>query len=99
NYLLYQKQGVAAGHGPGKAAYFWGMALTSWFAWQASSHVGIALASACPDSWGLALAGTLALIPIMVSAISNRATLAAVPVAGIESLVPDDLPYGLAIPL
>ncbi|RAQ90263.1 branched-chain amino acid ABC transporter permease [Burkholderia pseudomallei] len=98
-YLLFQKQGFAAGHVPGKEAYFWGMALTSWFAWQASSLVGIALASAFPDSWGLALAGTLALIPIMVSAISNRSTLAAVAVAGIVSLVAFDLPYRLALPL
>ncbi len=45
-YLLFQKQGFAAGHVPGKEAYFWGMALTSWFAWQASSLVGIARARA-----------------------------------------------------
>ncbi|CAJ5859109.1 AzlC family protein [Burkholderia pseudomallei] len=35
----------------------------------------------------------------MVSAISNRSTLAAVAVAGIVSLVAFDLPYRLALPL
>ncbi|SMG01676.1 AzlC family ABC transporter permease [Burkholderia singularis] len=98
-YLLFQKQGFATGQVPGKEAYFWGMALASWLSWQVSSLAGIALANIFPDSWGLALAGTLALIPIMVSAIANRSTLAAVSVAGIVSLVAFELPYRLALPL
>ncbi|NTX32420.1 AzlC family ABC transporter permease [Burkholderia pyrrocinia] len=98
-YLLFQKQGFANGHVPGKEAYFWGMALASWVSWQVSSLAGILLASFFPASWGLELAGTLALIPIMVSAVANRSTLAAVAVAGIVSLVAFDLPYRLALPL
>lgn len=86
-YLLFIRQGFANGHVPGKEAYFWGMALVSWLSWQASSLAGIALASVVPDQWGLGLAGTLALIPIMVSAVANRSTLAAVAVAGIVALL------------
>ncbi|WP_205193281.1 AzlC family ABC transporter permease, partial [Burkholderia sp. LMG 13014] len=71
-YLLFQKQGFANGYVPGKEAYFWGMALASWASWQVSSLAGILLASFFPASWGLELAGTLALIPIMVSAVANR---------------------------
>ena len=75
------------------------MAVSSWLSWQVSSIIGILLASLFPDNWGLSLAGTLALIPVMVSAISSRSTLAAVSVAGIVALVAFDLPYRLALPL
>ena len=68
-----------------------------WF--QIHKWIGILLASLFPDNWGLSLAGTLALIPIMVSAIATRSTLAAVGVAGIVSLLAFDLPYRLALPL
>jgi predicted branched-subunit amino acid permease len=98
-YLLFQKKGFATGRVPGKEAYFWAMAATSWLAWQVSSIIGILLASLFPDSWGLSLAGTLALVPIMVSAIASRSTLAAVSVAGVVALVGFDLPYRLALPL
>ncbi|KAF1027396.1 MAG: hypothetical protein GAK40_01081 [Burkholderia plantarii] len=45
------------------------------------------------------LRGTLALIPIMVSAVANRSTLAAVVVAGCVALIAIELPYRLALPL
>ncbi|MBU9179522.1 AzlC family ABC transporter permease [Burkholderia gladioli] len=98
-YLLFIRQGFANGHVPGKEAYFWGMAIVSWLSWQASSLAGIALASVVPDQWGLGLAGTLALIPIMVSAVANRSTLVAVVVAGIVALLAIELPYRLGLPL
>ncbi|ALP64261.1 MULTISPECIES: AzlC family ABC transporter permease [Paraburkholderia] len=98
-YLLFQKKAFQPGYVPGKEAYFWGMAVSSWLSWQVSSIIGILLASLFPDNWGLSLAGTLALIPVMVSAISSRSTLAAVSVAGIVALVAFDLPYRLALPL
>jgi predicted branched-subunit amino acid permease len=98
-YLLFQKKSFQPGYVLGKEAYFWGMAVASWLSWQVSSIIGILLASLIPDKWGLALAGTLALIPVMVSAITGRSTLVAVTVAGVISLVAFDLPYRLALPL
>jgi predicted branched-subunit amino acid permease len=98
-YLLFQKQSFAPGYVPGKEAYFWGMAVVSWTAWQASSILGILLASLVPDKWGLELAGTLALVPLIVAAIANRSTLAAVVVACIVALACIDLPYRLGLPL
>ncbi|WP_153101069.1 AzlC family ABC transporter permease [Paraburkholderia hayleyella] len=98
-YLLFQKKNFATGPVPGKEAYFWGMAAASWLSWQVSSVAGIFLASLFPDSWGLALAGTLALIPIMVSAIATRSTLVAVAVACVVALLAFELPYRLALPL
>ncbi|RKP49077.1 AzlC family ABC transporter permease [Trinickia fusca] len=98
-YLLFQRKPFANGYVPGKEAYFWGMAAVSWIGWQISSIVGILLASLFPDNWGLSLAGTLALVPLLVAAVVNRSTLAAVGVAGIVALVAIDLPYRLALPL
>ncbi len=82
-YLLFLKKNFPTGYVPGKEAYFWGMAVSSWLSWQVASIAGILLASLIPDNWGLALAGTLALLPIMVAAIATRSTLVAVCIAGI----------------
>jgi predicted branched-subunit amino acid permease len=98
-YLMFSKRGYPDGYQPGKEAFFWGLALSSWTAWQVSSVVGIVLASLVPDNWGLELAGTLALIPLIVSAIATRSTLAAVGVACVVSLLAFDLPYRVALPI
>lgn len=98
-YLLFQKKAFANGYVPGKEAYFWGMSLLSWVFWQVSSIAGILLASAVPDNWGLDLAGTLALVPLIVSAVISRSMLAAVAMAGVVALIAIDLPYRLALPL
>lgn len=60
---------------------------------------GILLASLVPNDWGLELAGTLALIPIIVSAIATRSTLAAVAVASVAALMFVDLPYRFSLPI
>ena len=70
-YLLFQKKSFQTGYVPGKEALLLGHGGASWLSWQVSSIIGILLASLIPDNWGLALAGTLALIPVMVSAISD----------------------------
>ncbi|CAG7597360.1 AzlC family ABC transporter permease [Candidatus Vallotia tarda] len=98
-YLLFQARGFKPGYEPGKEAFFWGMALSSWIIWQLSSILGIVLSSLFLDDWGLSLAGTLALIPIMVSAIAGRSMLVAVVIAAIVSLISSDLPYRLSLPI
>jgi predicted branched-subunit amino acid permease len=98
-YLLFMRRGFAPGHVPGKEAFFLGMGIMGWVGWQVSSIAGILLASLFPDSWGLELAGTLALIPIMMSAINSRSALAAFVVASVTALLAFDLPYRLGLPL
>jgi len=73
------------------------MALINCATWQVSSIIGILLASLFPDSWGLALAGTLALIPVMIATINSRSTLMAVVVSAVVALLCFDLPYRLAL--
>jgi predicted branched-subunit amino acid permease len=98
-YLMFSKQNFPTGWQPGKEAFFWGLAVSSWCSWQVSSVLGILLASLIPDNWGLELAGTLALIPLIVSAIATRSTLAAVAVASVVALLAFDLPYRFGLPL
>jgi predicted branched-subunit amino acid permease len=98
-WLMFAKRNFPTGFRPGKEAFFWGLAVTSWSSWQVSSIAGILLASLFPDDWGLELAGTLALIPLIVSAIATRSTLAAVAVASVVALLAFDLPYRLGLPL
>jgi predicted branched-subunit amino acid permease len=98
-YLMFSKRNFSTGFQPGKEAFFWGLAVSSWTSWQVSSVLGIVLASQIPDNWGLELAGTLALIPLIVSAIATRSTLAAVAVASIVALLAFDLPYRFGLPL
>jgi predicted branched-subunit amino acid permease len=98
-YLLFQTRGFPPGYQPGKEAFYWGMAMLSWVTWQVSSIIGIVLASLFPENWGLGLAGTLALLPIMVSAIAGRSTLIAVVAAALVALFAFDLPYRLSLPL
>lgn len=98
-YLMFSKQNFPTGWQPGKEAFFWGLAVSSWTSWQVSSVIGILLASLIPDNWGLELAGTLALIPLIVSAIATRSTLAAVAVASVVALLAFDLPYRFGLPL
>jgi predicted branched-subunit amino acid permease len=98
-YLMFSKRNFPVGWQPGKEAYFWGLAVPSWLSWQVSSVLGIFLASLIPDDWGLELAGTLALIPLIVSAIATRSTLAAVAVASVVALLTFDLPYRFGLPI
>ncbi|KND61255.1 Branched-chain amino acid transport protein AzlC [Candidatus Burkholderia verschuerenii] len=98
-YLMFSRRNFPIGWQPGKEAFFWGLAASSWISWQVSSVAGILLTRLIPDNWGLELAGTLALIPIIVSAIATRSTLAAVAVASVVALLAFDLPYRFGLPL
>jgi len=97
HFVYFMQRYSKPGYEPGKEGYFWGMALTNFAMWQTSSIIGILLASLFPDSWGLALAGTLALIPVMIATISSRSTLLAVVVSAVLALLCFDLPYRLSL--
>jgi len=82
---------------PGKEGNYWGMALANCGMWQFSSILGIVLAQLFPDAWNLGLAGTLALIPVMVATINTRSMLMAVIIASVLALLCFDLPYRLGL--
>lgn len=96
-FVLFMARYTEPGYAPGKQGYFWGIALTNFLTWQVASIAGILLAGAFPEAWGVGLAGTLALIPVMVSTIRSRSSLLAVGVAAVLSLLLFDLPYRLSL--
>ncbi|CAJ91723.1 Branched-chain amino acid transport protein [Cupriavidus necator H16] len=97
HFVYFLQKYSTPGYEPGKEGYFWGMALTNFCMWQLSSIIGIVLASLFPDSWGLGLAGTMALIPVMIATINSRSTLLAVVVSAVLALLCFDLPYRLSL--
>lgn len=97
HFVYFMQRYRTPGYEPGKEGYFWGMALTNFAMWQVSSIIGIVLASVFPDSWGLGLAGTMALIPVMIATINSRSTLLAVVVSAILALLCFELPYRLSL--
>ncbi|WP_026201011.1 AzlC family ABC transporter permease [Cupriavidus sp. UYPR2.512] len=97
HFVYFMQRYSTPGSEPGKEGYFWGMALTNFAMWQVSSILGIVLASMFPDSWGLGLAGTMALIPVMIATINSRSTLMAVVISAVLALLCLDLPYRLGL--
>jgi predicted branched-subunit amino acid permease len=81
----------------GKVGFYAGIGYPNWYAWQTGSVAGILLARQIPQNWGVAFAGTLALLAIMIPLIVNAAALAGVAVAGIVAVAAADLPYRLGL--
>ena len=82
---------------PSHAPFFIGMAAANWTVWQTGSLAGIFLASFIPSSWGLAYAGTLALIAILLPMLEGWSSRLAAIAAAVAALATVDLPYKLNI--
>ncbi len=80
---------------PQQAQYFLGVSLANWLAWQIPSILGILLAQHIPGSWGLAFAGTLALLGIVLSLLADRTIAAVIVVASALSAMLFWLPLRL----
>lgn len=78
-------------------AYFWGGSVTNWTAWQVASMIGIALADSIPSHWGIGFAGTLALLALTCSLITDRITVVAATVAATAALAAYAMPMRLNI--
>jgi Predicted branched-chain amino acid permease (azaleucine resistance) len=72
NQVLMIRRHPHPTHDPQQTQYFLGVSLTNWVAWQIPSLLGIAMAQHIPGSWGLAFAGTLALLGIVLSLLADR---------------------------
>ena len=97
NYVLFMRRFADGRPGPAQWPYFWGGAMTNWTAWQLPSLVGILLADQVPLSWGIGFAGTLALLGIACSLLSDRATAVTGAVAGCAAVAAYALPLKLNI--
>jgi len=102
-YVLFMKRYGAAsanrvGHNTrGTMAYYWGGAITNWLAWQGASMLGIFLADSIPGHWGVGFVGTLALLALSCSLITDRITVITAGVAGTAALAAYALPMRLNI--
>lgn len=97
NYVMFMRRFPQPVPAPEQPPYFWGGALTNWFAWQIPSLTGIFLADAVPVHWGIGFAGTLALLGLALSLLQGRATAVAGLVAGCAAIAAYALPFKLNI--
>ncbi|TCS36192.1 putative branched-subunit amino acid permease [Paucimonas lemoignei] len=81
----------------GKEGYAAGVNYMNWCAWQIGSVLGIVLASQIPQSWGIAFAGTLALLAVLIPLTMNAAALAGVVVAAALAVLTVHWPYRLGL--
>lgn len=97
NYVIFMRRFPEPRPAPEQLPYFWGGVITNWSAWQLPSLAGILLADRIPTAWGLGFAGTLALLGLMFSLVSDRATLVAAAVAACAAIAAYALPLKLNI--
>ena len=97
NYVLFMRRFPDPVPAPEQRPYFWGGAVLNWLAWQVPSLLGIFLAERIPVHWGIGFAGTLALLGIAASLLTDRATAVAAVVAGCAAVAAYALPLKLNI--
>lgn len=74
-----------------------GAGFALWLVWQVACVAGVVLGGQIPAHWSLDFAGTLTFIAIVVPLLNDRATWAAMLVAGAVSVAAFALPYKLAV--
>lgn len=81
----------------GKEGYAAGVDYMNMCAWHTGSLVGILLGSQIPQSWGIAFAGTLALLAVLIPLTVNAAALIGVLVSAALSVATVHWPYRLGL--
>jgi len=77
--------------------FFLGAIIPSWFMWQLTSLIGIALGSVVPVSWSIEFAATLALLALMLPLTNTRPIALAVLAAGVVAWLAQPLPLRLGL--
>ncbi|HEU4534528.1 MAG TPA: AzlC family ABC transporter permease [Polyangiaceae bacterium] len=77
--------------------YFFGGAACNWLAWQTGSLAGLFGAALVPTQWGLGLAGTLALLALLVPLARGRPAIVGVAVSSLVAVVAAPLPLRLGL--
>lgn len=97
NYVTFLRRFPESKPAPEQWPYFWGGMAVNWGAWQTSSLLGIGLAHQLPMHWGLGFAGTMALLAITYTLVTDRATWIAAIVAACAAVAAYALPLRLNI--
>jgi len=95
NYVVFMRRFPQRRPAPEQLPYFWGGAAITWVAWQACSMAGILLGDLIPTQWGIGFAGTVALIALTCSLLTDRVTWVAAVVAGCAAVAAYALPLKL----
>lgn len=86
-FVVFMRRMQQAPDWPLRDSYFLGLALANWAAWHVASIAGILFAARIPAEWGLGLAGTLALVALLVPFCLRRAAAVGVAVAATVALL------------
>jgi predicted branched-subunit amino acid permease len=97
NYVTFMTRFPLRQPAPEQVPYFAGGVATNWTSWQVASLAGIALADRVPAEWGIGFAGTLGLLGLTYSLLTDRATWIAAVVAGCAAVAAFALPLKLNI--
>lgn len=97
NYVVFMRRFPEPKPGPDQLPYFWGGVACNWVSWQVPSIAGIVLADQIPTEWGLAFAGTMALVALMGTLLGSFSTWVAAGVAGTAAVAAYALPLRLNI--
>ncbi|MEF7615255.1 AzlC family ABC transporter permease [Aquincola sp. MAHUQ-54] len=97
NYVVFMRRFPDPRPAPEQLPYFWGGVGCNWIFWQVPSFAGIVLADQIPASWGLAFAGTMALVGLTATMLGSLSTWAAAGVAGCAAVAAYALPLRLNI--
>lgn len=97
NYVYFMRRYPEPAPSDGQLPYFWGGVAVNWVVWQGLSMLGIALGDMIPTQWGLGFAGTLALLGLTGSLLSDRASWVAAAVAACAAVAAYSLPLKLNI--
>jgi predicted branched-subunit amino acid permease len=97
NYVVFMARFPEPKPGPGQEPYFWGGVATNWPSWQLPTIAGLLLADSIPTEWGFGFAGILALLGLMYSLLSDRASWVAAGVASAAAVATVALPLKLNV--
>jgi predicted branched-subunit amino acid permease len=97
NYVVFMTRFPDPRPRPEQRAYFWGGVATNWPSWQVPSLVGLMLADVIPTDWGFGFAGILALLGLMYSLLTDRASVVSAIVACAAAIAAVALPLKLNV--
>jgi predicted branched-subunit amino acid permease len=97
NYVVFMSRFPEPRFAPEQTPYFWGGVTVNWPSWQFPTLAGLLLADAIPTQWGFGFAGILALLGLMYSLLTDRASWVAALVASTAAIAAVALPLKLNI--
>jgi predicted branched-subunit amino acid permease len=96
-YILFTPRRDEDTTRPHARSLYLGITVGNWITWQTSSLLGIALGARIPTTWGLELAGVLALIALAIPLITTLPTVAGCLAASVIALLGAQWPLRLGI--